>query len=70
MIEEINKILEEMGSKFRTDDGLTICMYAGHLMFLKRTFDSQEELLSFVKSVSKQLIPSNGFRVQYREGVF
>lgn len=53
MIEKINKILEEMGSKFRTEDGLTICMYAGHLMFLKRTFKSAEELLTFVKSASK-----------------
>lgn len=53
MIEKINKILEDMGSKFRTDDGLTICMYVGHLVFLKRTFDSQEDLLAFVQNASK-----------------
>ena len=48
MIEKINKILEKKGSKFRTEDGLTICMYIGHLTFLKRTFKTQEECLQFV----------------------
>ncbi len=48
MIEEINKILEDKGSKFRTKDGFTICMYIGHLTFLKRTFETQEECLQFV----------------------
>lgn len=45
---EASKILEKKGSKFRTEDGLTICMYIGHLTFLKRTFKTQEECLQFV----------------------
>lgn len=53
MIEKINEILEKMGSKFRTDDGLTISMYIGHLTFLKRTFNSQEECFRFVERASK-----------------
>ncbi len=48
MVDKINKILEEKGSKFRTEDGFTICMYIGHLTFLKRSFKSQEECLQFV----------------------
>lgn len=48
MIEKINNILERRGSKFRTEDGFTICMYIGHLTFLKRTFATQEECLQFV----------------------
>jgi hypothetical protein len=48
MIKKINKKLEEKGSKFRTEDGFTICMYIGHLTFLKRNFETQEECLQFV----------------------
>ncbi len=36
MIEEVNKILRDIGSNFRTNDGVSICMYSGHLMFLKK----------------------------------
>lgn len=49
MIEKINAILEAKGSKFRTEDGLTIVMYIGHLTFIKRTFDSIEECFNFVR---------------------
>lgn len=52
MIEEVNKILRDIGSNFRTNDGVSICMYSGHLMFLKKTFESPDELLAFVKSAS------------------
>ncbi len=52
MIEDANKILRDMGSNFRTIDGVSICMYSGHLMFLKKTFGSSDELLAFVRSAS------------------
>ena len=48
MLEKINNHLKKIGSKFSTDDGLTICMYVGNLTFLKRTFKTQEECLRFV----------------------
>ena len=48
MIEKINNHLQKIGSKFRTEDGLTISMYIGNLTFLKRTFVTQEECLQFV----------------------
>lgn len=48
MIEQINQALEQMGSQFRTDDGYTLVMHIGHLTFLKRTFETQEECLTFV----------------------
>lgn len=48
MVERINNHLKKIGSKFSTDDGLTICMYIGNLTFLKRTFKTQEECLQFV----------------------
>ena len=48
MVERINNHLKKIGSKFSTDDGLTICMYVGNLTFLKRTFKTQEECLRFV----------------------
>lgn len=47
----INEILKSIGSKFSTEDGYTICMYIGHLTFLKRTFETQEECLDFVLDV-------------------
>lgn len=56
MIEKINKILEEKESKFRTEDGYTICMYIGHLIFLKRTFETQEECLQFVSRIGSSFI--------------
>lgn len=43
-IAEINRKLEQIGSVFRTDDGLTIVGYFGHLLFLRRTYKSIEEL--------------------------
>jgi len=51
MIESINKMLEEIGSKYRTTDGKTISTYLGNLKFLKRTFDSIDDCYNFVKHV-------------------
>lgn len=48
MVEKINNYLKKIGSKFSTDDGLTICMHVGNFIFLKRTFETQEECLQFV----------------------
>lgn len=48
MIEKINNHLQKIGSNFRTEDGFTICMHIGNLIFLKRTFKTQEECLQFV----------------------
>lgn len=50
MIEKINEMCEEMQSVFRTDDGLTLCGYFGHLTFLRRSFDSIDECYDFVLS--------------------
>ena len=54
MIEKINAICEEIGSMFRTDDGLTLCAFIGakfgEIEFLRRTFDSPEECYNFVLS--------------------
>ena len=50
MVEKINAICEEIGSMFRTDDGLTLCAYIGNLTFLRRSFDSREECYNFVLS--------------------
>ena len=52
MVETINGVLKSIGSKFSTKDGYTLCMYIGHLTFLKRTFKTQEECLEFVLSVA------------------
>jgi hypothetical protein len=49
MVDKINQVLESMGSKFRTDDGYTIVMYIGHLTFLRKTFNTQEECFAYVR---------------------
>lgn len=48
MIDKINQALENMGNKFRTNDGYTIIMYIGKLTFLRKTFDTQEECFAYV----------------------
>lgn len=52
MIEKINAICEEIGSMFRTEDGLTLCAFigakGGEIKFLRRTFDSSEDCYNFV----------------------
>lgn len=57
MIEKINEMLKEIGSKFSTDDGLTLCMYAGanqrEIKFLRKTFDTQEECYRYVLEVKE-----------------
>ncbi len=58
MIQEINAILERIGSKFRTDDGVTLvgnfCVGDGSITFLRRTFESPESCLEFVNACQKQ----------------
>ena len=48
MIEKMNQHLESIGSNFRTQDGLTLVVYIGHLTFLRRTFSSTEECFNYV----------------------
>lgn len=48
MIEKINQHLENIGSNFRTDDGITLVAYIGHMTFLRRTFRSVEECFNYV----------------------
>lgn len=36
MINQINEKLKAMGSNFRTEDGTTLVMHVGNLIFLKR----------------------------------
>ena len=43
-IKRINDVLENVGSNFRTKDGLTVSAYIGHLTFLKKSYSSIEEL--------------------------
>lgn len=43
-IAEINRKLEQSGSVFRTEDGLTVVGYFGNMTFLRRTYQSIEEL--------------------------
>lgn len=52
MVETINGVLKSIGSKFSTEDGYTLCMYIGHLTFLKKTFETQEECLEFVVNIA------------------
>lgn len=49
MIDRINTLLAEMGSTFRTDDGVTLIKHLGGLTFLRRSFDSPAECLRFVE---------------------
>lgn len=43
-IDAINRDLQESGSAFRTEDGISIIGYFGNLTFLRRTFPSVEAL--------------------------
>ena len=52
-IKDINDSLEAVGSKFRTEDGLTIMMYIGHLTFLRRTYESTEALEAAVEKIGR-----------------
>lgn len=60
MIEKINAICKEIGSMFRTEDGLTLCTFigakGGEIRFLRRTFDRQEDCYNFVLSVKNDRI--------------
>lgn len=56
MIEKINSMLKEIGSDFRTEDGLTIVMHTGGMNFLKKTFNSIDECYSFVFEKYNKLI--------------
>lgn len=56
MVKEINEKLEKIGSKFRTEDGKTLAMYIGHLTFLKREFDTEEECEQFVNGVYEKVM--------------
>ena len=50
-IRNINTHLKRIGSNFQTEDGLTIIGYFGHLLFLKRTFSSTDDLYDYVFSI-------------------
>ena len=52
MIDIINKKLESIGSKFRTVDGLTLIMYIGHMQFIKKTFNSQQETFTYIDRIA------------------
>ena len=43
-IARINRKLEASGSRFRTEDGLTVTGYFGNLTWLKKTYAGIEEL--------------------------
>lgn len=55
MVDEINRLLSEMGSLFRTDDGAVLVLHCGGLRFLVRRFDAPEECLAYVKDAIKVL---------------
>lgn len=48
MIDTINQILKVSGSNFATEDGLTLIIYAGDLIFLTRIFGCVEECYDYV----------------------
>jgi len=52
-IRDINAHLERIGSNFRTKDGLTVIAYFGHLLFLKKTFSTTEDLCNYVFSIKE-----------------
>lgn len=54
MAEQINEILEKIGSNFRTDDGLTIIAHIGNLTFLRRMFESERDCLAFVREAAER----------------
>ena len=43
-IADINRKLEQSGSVFRTEDGLTVVGYFGGLLFLRKSYKSIDEL--------------------------
>lgn len=53
MVDEINKMLQDVGSKFRTEDGTSIVMFVrvgrDSIVFLRRCFDNPMQCLEFVK---------------------
>ena len=55
-IAAINRRLEEVGSVFRTDDGLTIVGYFGQLAFLRKSFDSVDALEATVKNLKPRRV--------------
>ena len=56
MVDTTNGILKSIGSKFSTEDGYTLCMYIGHLTFLKRSFRTQDECLEFVVRTAADIL--------------
>lgn len=55
----INQLLAEMGSTFRTEDGVTLVKHLGGLVFLRKIFDSPDECLRFVKAINARFIAKN-----------
>lgn len=54
MIEKMNSMLKEIGSKYSTEDGLTfatIIPRTDDILILKRTFKTLEESMQFVQNV-------------------
>lgn len=48
-IDRVNKKLSDMGSIFRADEDFVILGYVGSLTFLRRKFNSLEELETYVE---------------------
>ncbi len=53
MVERINRLLAEMGSLFRTEDGMKLVRHCGGLRFLVKRFDTQEACLAYVQKVKE-----------------
>lgn len=51
MVEKINSMLIKIGSDFRTEDGLTLTKYIGHMTYLQKHFNSTTECYNFVSSI-------------------
>lgn len=51
MIEQINRLLADMGSLFRTEDGVRLIRHCGGLRFLVKQFDTPEACLAYVQEV-------------------
>lgn len=66
MINTINKKLEEIGSKFRTEDGLSVSMYIGDMTFLTKKFGTPQDTLDFVS----RMFPSKMAQDALRYGEF
>lgn len=52
MIDAINEKLALMGSNFRTDDGKTLVLYVGGLVFLTRHFSDPAAVLAWLDEVT------------------